>query len=32
MKIIEYTNLSYRGLLEKWFHQEEAPIEAVGLA
>jgi hypothetical protein len=32
MKIIEYTNLSYRGLLEKWLHQEEASIEAARLA
>ena len=28
MKIIEHTSLSFRGLLEKWLHQEEAAIEA----
>jgi hypothetical protein len=28
IKVIQYTNLSYRGLLEKWLHQEEASIEA----
>jgi hypothetical protein len=32
MKIIEHTSLSYRGLLEKWLHQEEASIEAARLA
>jgi hypothetical protein len=28
IKIIEYTSLSFRGLLEKWLHEEEASIEA----
>jgi hypothetical protein len=32
MKVIQYTSLSFRGLLEKWLHQEEASIEAAKLA
>jgi hypothetical protein len=28
IEVIQYTSLSYRGLLEKWLHQEEASIEA----
>jgi hypothetical protein len=28
IKVIQYANLSYRGLLEKWLHQEAASIEA----
>jgi hypothetical protein len=28
VKVIQYTSLSFRGLLEKWLHQEEASIEA----
>ena len=32
IKIIQYTSLSYRGLLEKWLHQEEASIDAARLA
>jgi hypothetical protein len=32
IKIIQYTNLSYRGLLEKWLHQEETSIESAKLA
>jgi hypothetical protein len=32
IKVIQYTSLSYRGLLEKWLHQEEASIEAAKLA
>ena len=27
-EVKRYTNLSYRDLLEKWLHQEEASIEA----
>jgi hypothetical protein len=32
VKVIQYTSLSYRGLLEKWLHQEEVSIEAAKLA
>jgi hypothetical protein len=32
IKVIQYTNLSYRNLLEKWLHQEEASIEAARCA
>ena len=32
IKIIQYTSLSYRGLLEKRLHQEEASIKAARLA
>jgi hypothetical protein len=32
IKVIQYTSLSFRGLLEKWLHQEEASIEAAKLA
>jgi hypothetical protein len=32
LKVMRYTNLSFRGLLEKWLHQEEASIEAAKLA
>ncbi|MDR1508135.1 MAG: hypothetical protein LBS53_00675 [Synergistaceae bacterium] len=32
IKVIKYTSLSFRGLLEKWLHQEEASIEAAKLA
>jgi hypothetical protein len=32
IKVIQHTSLSYRGLLEKWLHQEEASIEAAKLA
>jgi hypothetical protein len=32
IKVIQYTNLSFRGLLEKWLHQEETSIEATKLA
>jgi hypothetical protein len=32
IKVIQYTSLSFRGLLEKWLHQEEASTEAAKLA
>ena len=32
IKVIQYTSLSHRGLLEKWLHQEEASIDAAKLA
>jgi hypothetical protein len=32
IKVIQYTSLSFRGLLEKWLHEEEASVEAAKLA
>jgi hypothetical protein len=29
MNVIQYTSLSFRGLLEKWLHQEEAQCQQV---